>query len=952
MKRTITTLVAFLLAAAAALVTATFSYGAAPAGCENEPSLAARTDILKCEAWESSTWWQLPGWYRDQGDTGLALDGRRFHRFPVDQTWMDQFSNVQLTTTDCLIGSCLKVNMRGWQNGGGSHMAQNWIIPGIGGCSHDTLGCVPQQEIYFRFYMKLAPNFDPENYYVGNGEAQGGGGKFPGLSDALNGTSLNPAAIQCGNGGEGPETGTECWSLRTNFNVPWHTDNGPRNSCLESKVYNCTTRFGLYPYLYVPFQVEGSRYTSAFADDFYSPPITWSDNQIPPQVFQDGTCTNTYGFHCGLGKPGLVNDKWYMVEMRVKMNTPGTPDGIIQLWLDGTLRYSKTNTMFRLPGHNNVGIRAAWWDIFSGGLSVAMKEDTYALFDQMVVSTAPIGPNTAARQGNMVAVTADPSGGMNGFSRGHYYTDAQHKNGCYMSFFGADSVNTGDNSIRCSRLDLTVGGVPGVWRTPFANVMSNNIASIGKRDNFLSLFLRWKQALIFAGGSYIEPPQNKTISGYGLFTNCDSTMAVNCFQWRQLSRWTSLEPVQKAADFNAAFIGGAGAECPFGACQNLIKNPRMDAWYTDNGAACNDNLHACLHGWGFSNNGEHFILEDNISNSWFCNTGAASGAQPLISCQLPSNPKNIPFFNDNNNTSDQPTGAGTTPGIRVQAMNVITEGPDPERCFYVVGATVVHSGVAKVRDLWVLNCVTKAWTQLAAPPGPMSHTPLMVYDKTRNQLLLQNNNKIYAYPLFGRNVWEDVTPAGGIIKNTINSYGAYIANARLFTIQDGNEVSFNGTDWADNGSPAAGLRAFSMGSSAVLATSTIGFAASVSSGTESATSVLIPVVLTNPPTGTVQVNYAVTGGTATGSGTDYTLTSGTLTFNPGTVTQNIPMTVVNDASVESNETVIVTLSSPVNATLGTATHTYTIVDNDSAPPASVTRFGAGAKIGSGARIGR
>jgi hypothetical protein len=31
----------------------------------------------------------------------------------------------------------------------------------------------------------------------------------------------------------------------------------------------------------------------------------------------------------------------------------------------------------------------------------------------------------------------------------------------------------------------------------------------------------------------------------------------------------------------------------------------------------------------------------------------------------------------------------------------------------------------------------------------------------------------------------------------------------------------------------------------------------------------------------ITVNYAVTGGTATGSGTDHTLASGQLTFNPG-----------------------------------------------------------------------
>jgi hypothetical protein len=42
------------------------------------------------------------------------------------------------------------------------------------------------------------------------------------------------------------------------------------------------------------------------------------------------------------------------------------------------------------------------------------------------------------------------------------------------------------------------------------------------------------------------------------------------------------------------------------------------------------------------------------------------------------------------------------------------------------------------------------------------------------------------------------------------------------------------------------------------------------------------------------VDYAVSGGTATGGGVDYTLASGTLTFNPGVTTQNISVAIVND----------------------------------------------------------
>src|SRR5207344_1970616 len=82
----------------------------------------------------------------------------------------------------------------------------------------------------------------------------------------------------------------------------------------------------------------------------------------------------------------------------------------------------------------------------------------------------------------------------------------------------------------------------------------------------------------------------------------------------------------------------------------------------------------------------------------------------------------------------------------------------------------------------------------------------------------------------------------------------------------------------------------------------------------------------------ITVDYAVTGGTATGGGVDYTLASGTLTFTPGQTSKNIAITVVDDALDEADETIQVTLSNPSNSTLGTNTvHTYTITDDDATP---------------------
>ena len=94
----------------------------------------------------------------------------------------------------------------------------------------------------------------------------------------------------------------------------------------------------------------------------------------------------------------------------------------------------------------------------------------------------------------------------------------------------------------------------------------------------------------------------------------------------------------------------------------------------------------------------------------------------------------------------------------------------------------------------------------------------------------------------------------------------------------------------------------------------------------------LTVDLSASSTQNITVDYAVTG-TATGSGTDYTLPMELLTISAGATTGTITIAgIVDDGLDEANETVIVTLSNPSNATLGSDdAHTYTITDNDNAP---------------------
>ena len=81
---------------------------------------------------------------------------------------------------------------------------------------------------------------------------------------------------------------------------------------------------------------------------------------------------------------------------------------------------------------------------------------------------------------------------------------------------------------------------------------------------------------------------------------------------------------------------------------------------------------------------------------------------------------------------------------------------------------------------------------------------------------------------------------------------------------------------------------------------------------------------------TITVQYSTANGTAL-AGSDYTTTTGTLTFNPGVTSQTISIPILNDSVNEANETFTLNLTSPTNAILGgTATVTTTITDTLSA----------------------
>ena len=89
----------------------------------------------------------------------------------------------------------------------------------------------------------------------------------------------------------------------------------------------------------------------------------------------------------------------------------------------------------------------------------------------------------------------------------------------------------------------------------------------------------------------------------------------------------------------------------------------------------------------------------------------------------------------------------------------------------------------------------------------------------------------------------------------------------------------------------------------------------------------VQVTLDQPSTLTTTVDFASQDVTAV-AGEDYIATSGTLTFPPGTLSQSVPITILNDDFIESDQTFNVVLSNPTNSTrIADGVGTVTIVDN-------------------------
>ena len=121
---------------------------------------------------------------------------------------------------------------------------------------------------------------------------------------------------------------------------------------------------------------------------------------------------------------------------------------------------------------------------------------------------------------------------------------------------------------------------------------------------------------------------------------------------------------------------------------------------------------------------------------------------------------------------------------------------------------------------------------------------------------------------------------------------------------------------------------------------TVSFSAAAQSIAESVATVTVTAQLSAASTQAVTVPFTIGAGTATNPA-DYTISASPITIPAGQTSGTATITVVNDTNDEPDETVILNMGTPTNATQGATTvHTVTITDNDNPPAAPTVAFTA------------
>jgi hypothetical protein len=96
-----------------------------------------------------------------------------------------------------------------------------------------------------------------------------------------------------------------------------------------------------------------------------------------------------------MGSTGLLQkNRWYCVEQQVRLNRPGSDDGVLRAWIDGQLVFERRGLRFREV--SELKIESVWFNVYHGGTKPASRDMTLFI-DNVVVARQYIGPRALPR---------------------------------------------------------------------------------------------------------------------------------------------------------------------------------------------------------------------------------------------------------------------------------------------------------------------------------------------------------------------------------------------------------------------------------------------------------------------------------------------------------------------------------------------------------------------------
>jgi hypothetical protein len=125
--------------------------------------------------------------------------------------------------------------------------------------------------------------------------------------------------------------------------------------------------------------------------------------QADPENPLVGTVTiGSYAYHADMGdfwgehwpwmkdyRGILEKNRWYCIEQYVKLNTPGSQDGVLRAWVDGRLAFERTDIRYRnVP---SLKIENLWFNVYFGGQTPSPYPQ-HLFADNLVIARKYIGP--------------------------------------------------------------------------------------------------------------------------------------------------------------------------------------------------------------------------------------------------------------------------------------------------------------------------------------------------------------------------------------------------------------------------------------------------------------------------------------------------------------------------------------------------------------------------------